>query len=134
MKWQPQETYYYSVENSDFMPNHHRTEGSFSKYSSLDDKIDWLHFHTKMAKFGVGRASYDSAQEVRNGDITIDEGIGLIKRFDAEFPHQYIQDCCDYLNINLQQYHDTNEKIRSPHLWEKKSDRWLLKQTIWKKG
>lgn len=132
VKWHPQETYYYSVENTDFMPNDHRTEGSFSKYSSLDDKIDWLHYHTTTIKFGIGRATYDSAQEVRNGDITREEGIALIKRFDGEFPEQYIKDCCDYMGITLQEYHDTIEKFRSPHLWDKVNGKWELKQPIWK--
>ena len=52
LKWHPQETYYYAVENTDFEPNEHRTEGSYSKYSSLDDKIDWLHYHTTYSKTG----------------------------------------------------------------------------------
>ena len=134
IKWHPQETYYYSVENTDFMPNDHRTEGSFSKYSSLDDKIDWLHYHTTHIKFGIGRATYDSAQEVRNGDISRDEGVSLIKRFDGEFPEQYIKDCCDYMDISLQNYHDTIEKFRSPHLWEKKYGKWELKHPIWKEN
>ena len=132
VKWHPQEAYYYSIENSDFMPNDHRTEGSFSKYSSLDDKIDWLHYHTTMIKFGIGRATYDSAQEIRNGDITRDEGIALIKRFDGEFPQQYITACCDYMGITLQDYHDAIERLRSPHLWEKNHGKWELKQPIWK--
>ncbi len=132
MKWHPQETYYYSVENSNFMPNDHRTEGSFSKYSSLDDKIDWLNFHTTTIKFGIGRATYDSSQEIRNDDITRDEGIALVKRFDGEFPKQYIKDCCEYMNISLQQYHDAIEKFRSPHLWEKKYGVYELKHPIWK--
>jgi N-acetyl sugar amidotransferase len=132
VKWHPQETYYYAVENTDFMPNDHRTEGSYSKYSSLDDKIDWLHYHTTYIKFGIGRATYDSAQEVRNGDITRDEGIALIERFDGEFPQQYIEDCCDYMDITLQEYHDTIEKFRTPHLWEKINGEWQLKHPIWK--
>lgn len=132
VKWHPQETYYYSVEHTDFMPNDHRTEGSFSKYSSLDDKIDWLHYHTTTIKFGIGRATYDSAQEVRNGDITRDEGISLIKRFDGEFPKQYIKDCCNYMDISLQDYHDAIEKFRSPHLWENNYGKWELKHPIWK--
>lgn len=132
VKWHPQETYYYSIENSDFMPNDHRTEGSFSKYSSLDDKIDWLHYHTTTIKFGIGRATYDSAQEIRNGDITRDEGISLIKRFDGEFPEQYIKDCCDYMDITLDRYHEVIEKFRSPHLWEKNYGKWELKHPIWK--
>ena len=131
IKWHPQDVYYYSVENSDFMPNDYRTEGSFSKYSSLDDKIDWLHYHTTTVKFGIGRATYDSAQEVRNGDITRSEGIALIKRFDGEFPSQYIEDCCQYMNITMKQYLDTIEKIRTPHLWDMKNGEWKLKKPIW---
>lgn len=131
VKWHPQETYYYSVENTDFMPNYHRTEGSFSKYSSLDDKIDWLHYHTTTIKFGIGRATYDSAQEIRNGDITRDEGIALVRRFDGEFPQQYIQDCCEYMGITLERYHDVIEKFRSPHLWEQRFGKWELKHPIW---
>ena len=132
VKWHPQETYYYSVENSNFMPNYHLTEGSFSKYSSLDDKIDWLHYHTTTIKFGIGRATYDSAQEIRNGDISRAEGVSLIKRFDGEFPEQYIQDCCDYMGISLQRYHDVIEKFRSPHLWDNNYGKWELKHPIWK--
>jgi N-acetyl sugar amidotransferase len=131
VKWHPQETYYYAVENSDFMPNDYRTEGSFSKYSSIDDKIDWLHYHTTYMKFGIGRATYDAAQEVRNGDITRDEGVALIKRFDGEFPNQYLADCCTYMGITEQKYHDTIEDIRSPHLWEKSMGEWRLKYPIW---
>ena len=131
VKWHPQETYYYSVENTDFMPNFHRTEGSFSKYSSLDDKIDWLHYHTTTIKFGIGRATYDSAQEIRNGDITRDEGIALVKRFDGEFPHQYVEDCCNYMGISLDRYHEIIEKFRSPHLWEQAYGKWKLKSPIW---
>ena len=131
IRWHPQETYYYSVENTEFVPNDHRTEGSFSKYSSLDDKIDWLHYHTTTIKFGIGRATYDTAQEIRNGDITRDEGIALVKRFDGEFPHQYIDDCCSYMDISLQQYHDAIETFRSPHLWEKRYGKYELKNPIW---
>ena len=54
----------------------------------------------------------------------MDEGISLIKRFDGEFPEQYIKDCCEYMGISLQDYHDTTEKLRSPHLWEKVNGIW----------
>ena len=132
IKWHPQESYYYAVENTDFYPNDERTEGSYSKYSSLDDKIDWLHYYTTYIKFGIGRATYDSAQEIRNGDITRDEGIALVKRFDGEFPKQYLKDCLEYMDITEQQFYDTIEKFRTPHLWENRFGKWELKYPIWK--
>lgn len=131
-KWHPQETYYFSVENSNFMPNDVRTEGSFSKYSSLDDKIDWFHFYTIYIKFGIGRATYDSAQEIRNGDITREEAVSLIRRFDGEFPEKYLSSCLSYMDINEQTFHDVIDKNRTPHLWLKENGEWKLRQPIYK--
>jgi N-acetyl sugar amidotransferase len=131
LRWHPQETYYFSVENSDFMPNYQRTEGSYSKYSSLDDKIDWLHYYTTYIKFGIGRATYDSAQEIRNGDITRDEGIALVRRFDGEFPRLYLQDCLDYMQISEQRFHEVIEDARTPHLWQQSGGQWVLRKPIW---
>ena len=131
LKWHPQETYYHSVENSNFIPNYHRTEGSYSKYSSLDDKIDWLHYYTAHIKFGIGRATYDSAQEIRNGDITREEGVALIKRYDGEYPHQYIQSCVEYMDISVGTFTEVIEGARSTHLWEQNNGVWKLKNPIW---
>ena len=130
-KWHPQEEYYYAVENTNFLPNDERTEGSHSKYSGLDDKFDWLNFHTTYIKYGIGRCTYDTAQEVRNGDITREEGIALIKRFDGEYPKKYIQDCCEYMGITVERYDEVIEKFRTEHLWEKIGDDWTLKAPIW---
>jgi N-acetyl sugar amidotransferase len=134
MRWHPQETYYYAVENSDFLPNDFRTEGSYSKYSSIDDKIDWLHYYTAYIKFGIGRATYDSAQEIRNEDITREEGICLVRRFDGEFPQMYLKDCLDYMGIPQKRFHEVIEDARPQHLWEKVKDRWELKHPIWEVG
>ena len=131
IKWHPQETYYYSVENSNFMPSDMRSEGSYSKYSSLDDKIDWLHYYTVYIKFGNGRCTYDTSQEVRNGDITRDEGISLIKRFDGELPKVYLDSCLEYMDITEQRFFDVIEEFRTPHLWKQQHGQWVLKKPIW---
>ena len=71
-KWDPQEVFYYASENTGFKPNPERTEGTYGRYSSIDDKIDMFHYYTTLIKFGLGRATYDAAQEIRNGKITRD--------------------------------------------------------------
>lgn len=53
LKWTPQEVYYYAVENTGFKARPHRTQGTYSKYSGIDDKIDDLHFYTTFIKFGM---------------------------------------------------------------------------------
>jgi N-acetyl sugar amidotransferase len=134
VKWYPQEIYYYSVENSDFKPNDFRTEGSYSKYSSLDDKIDWLHYYARYVKFGQGRATNDTAQEVRNGDITRDEGMRLIKRFDGETPEIYQRACLDYMQIDQNRFEEIVDSFRPEHLWRRTDGGWELNYPIWEDG
>ena len=129
-KWDPQESYYFSVENTDFMPNEERTEGSYGKYSSFDDKIDWFHYYTYFVKFGLGRATDDASQEIRNGHITRDEGVRLVRRFDGEFPKQYMKDNLGYMDITEQRFYEVIDAARPPHLWEKRGDEWILKHQV----
>ena len=68
-----------------FQSNSERTSGSYSKYSSIDDKLDLFHYFTTLIKFGIGRATYDAAQEIRNDKITREEGVYLVKKYDQEF-------------------------------------------------
>ena len=131
LKWDPQECFYYASEHTGFLPNPERTEGSYSKYSSLDDKIDPFHYYTTYAKFGLGRASYDAAQEIRNGKISREEGIRLVKKFDSEFPQKYFQEFLDYINLSEVEFHSTVDKFRSPHLWRQDKAGWALRNPIW---
>ncbi len=130
VKWDPQECYYFSVENTDFLPNDQRTQGSFNKYSSIDDKMDWLHFYTTYVKFGIGRATYDASQEIRNGHITRDEAVRLVHRFDGEFPTQYLQENLDYMGITLDRFYEIIDNARPDHLWDKQNGEWLLKNKV----
>ena len=57
------EAYYYVVENTDFKANPVRTEGTYSKYNSLDVNR-WI-FLLHSIKFGVGRTMMDAAQEIK---------------------------------------------------------------------
>lgn len=130
LKWDPQECYYYAVEHTGFQANPERTEGTYSKYSSIDDRIDPFHYYTTLAKFGLGRASYDAAQEIRNGKITRDEGVNLVRKFDHEFPSKYFHEFLDYIGITESEFHETVDRFRSPHLWLKVDGQWQLKHVV----
>lgn len=130
LRWDPQECYYYAAENTGFQANSVRTEGSYSKYSSIDDKIDPFHYFTTLIKFGIGRATYDAAQEVRNDKITRDEAIYLVRKYDTEFPIKYFKDFLDYIDTTEDDFWNSVDKHRSPHLWIKIDDQWCLRHTV----
>lgn len=131
LKWTPQEVYYYAVENTGFKARPHRTQGTFQKYQSIDDKIDDLHYYTTYIKFGIGRATYDASQEIRNRHLTREEGQALVKRFDGEFPDRYFDEIMDYIDMKPEHFHELCDKFRSPHLWVKDNlGKWQLRHNI----
>ncbi len=130
LKWDPQECFYYASEHTGFKPNIERTEGSYSKYSSIDDKIDDFHYFTTFIKFGIGRATYDASQEIRCGKITREEGVNLVKKYDGEFPKKYFNDFLEYIDIDEDNFWKIIDTYRSPHLWELKDKKWILKKRV----
>ena len=130
LKWVPQEAYYYAVENTGYKARPFRTQGTYSKYNSIDDKIDDLHYYTTFIKFGIGRASYEAAQETRNKHITRGEGQALVKKFDGEFPDIYFNDIMKYIGMDPDYFHQLADKFRSPHLWKNVNNEWRLRHTV----
>lgn len=129
-KWNPQEVYYYAFKNLDFRPRPFRSDGTYGKYSSIDDKIDDLNFYTMFIKFGIGRATADASTEIRNNHLTREEGIELVRKFDGEFPSRYFNEIMDYLEIRKEDFFKTCDKHRSPHLWKKVRKKWYLRHKV----
>lgn len=134
LKWDPQECYYYAVENTGFTANTERTEGSYSKYSSIDDKIDPFHYFTTLIKFGIGRATYDAAQEVRNEKITRKEASYLVKKYDTEFPKKFFGEFLEYIDITEEKFREIVDRHRSPHIWKNEGGEWKLRHTVTNDG
>jgi N-acetyl sugar amidotransferase len=148
LKWHPQSCYYYAVEHGGFQASPERTPGTYSKYNSIDDRIDDFHYYTTFIKFGIGRATYDAAQEIRSGDITRDEGVALIRRFDGEFPERFAEEIFRYLSVPPKEFpkaaqmfeqpimdrvyfDNLADSFRSPHLWRYTRGSWSLRHAVW---
>lgn len=132
--WDPQENYYYCREHTGFTPNTERSEGTYSKYASLDDQIDGFHYHLAYIKFGIGRTTSDTAHEIRDGKIDRDEGIALVKRFDHEFPKKYYKEFLEFCSITDEQVQEVIDSWRSDHIWVKIDNEWKLRKPIWEEN
>ncbi len=132
-KWVPQENYYYAVDHTGFQANYDgRSEGTYSKYASLDDKTDGFHFYLAYIKFGIARATSDAAHEIRDGHLTRDEGVALVHRYDGEFPQKYYKEFLEYLGITDEEFWQVINFYREmgPHLWERHNGEWRLKHKV----
>jgi N-acetyl sugar amidotransferase len=147
LKWDSKLCYEYAVEHCGFQPAPYRNPGSFSNYWSIDDKLDDLNWFARRTKFGMGRASYDAAQEIRSGNLTRQKGISLIKEYDHEYPERFIDELFTYLSLSEKEFPIAStmfenpimdreyfkrltDKFRSPHLWFFEEGIWRLRQPI----
>jgi hypothetical protein len=127
LKWRPQDAYYYAAEHCGFKARPKRTDGTYSQYNSIDDKIDDLHYYTTHIKFGLGRATYDASQEIRNGEITREQGLQMVRRFDGAWPTTYERDVLEYLGMTKDEFDALCDTFRPAHLWEKCGEGWKLR-------
>lgn len=132
VKWVPQENYYYAVKHTGFSANPEgRSEGTYTKYISLDDKLDGFHWYLSYMKFGMARASRDVQTDIRRHHITREEGVALVQRYDGEFPKRHFQWFLNYLGITEEFFWQVMDLYRQKsHVWEKVNDEWKLKYIV----
>ena len=135
-KFDAQENYYLAAKHTDYKTNAERTEQTFSKYRSIDDKIDAFHFYTQYVKGGYGRCSEEASDEIRHKHITREEGVKLVHKYDHEFPKNHFQDFLKYINTSEEEFYDTLDKFRPDYLWERTGNNpqycqnWTLKHKV----
>ena len=127
-KWTPQENYYYAYKYTGFRTNPSgRSEGTYTKYVSLDDKLDGIHWYQSYAKFGMGRSSRDAQTDIRRGHITRDEGIALVEKYDGEIPKRDLKFFLGYIDISEKEFWDVIDKYREiSNVWKKVNGKWVM--------
>lgn len=117
--WRPQSHFYYATSNTGFLPNPNgRSQGTFSKYASLDDELDPYHYYFALLKFGLGRATSDAAHEIREGLIERIEGVGLVNKYDSESPNARTRELLlRYAGITSSELDQIEERWRNKKLW-----------------
>ena len=130
-KWDANYMYEYCKENTGFSADSERSEGTYTNFASLDDKLDGFHYYLSYLKFGIGRATSDTASHIRAGRLTREEGIELVKKYDGEFPAKHLDTFLKYCGITIEELNSVLDSWRSEHLWEKINGCWRLKNPIW---
>ena len=104
-----------------------RTDGTFTNFDSLDDKIDTLYYHMQFIKFGFGRATRDACRMIQNGQMSRAEGRELALKYDAEFPDTFHEEHLEFLSLNAAEFAETVDRHRDPNIWLQEGNRWVLR-------
>ena len=108
-----------------------RTEGTFTDFDSLDDKIDNLYYYMQYIKFGFGRASRDACRMIQNNQMTRKKAIEFARKYDHEFPKKNFNEVLSYLDLNEDEFEKIVNKHRNDEIWKSGlSNKWELINSI----
>ncbi len=132
-RWSMFENYKYVKK---IMPNFQenpdgRTNGTFTDFDSLDDKIDSLYYYMQYIKFGFGRAVRDTSRFIQNSQMSRNEALEIVKKYDGEFPKNDLKEVLEYLNLNNFDFEEIINKHRNSEVWKKDNNSWKLKDIIY---
>ncbi|MDO8561482.1 MAG: N-acetyl sugar amidotransferase [bacterium] len=71
-------------------------EGTYTNYENLDEATVAVHDYLKFVKFGFCRATDHVCMDIRNGRLTREEGVALVKEYDGKRPRKAIADFLRY--------------------------------------
>lgn len=104
-----------------FAPITYERERTFNLHGKIEDHANDVHDYLKYVKFGYGRATDDASMEIRHGRMTREEGMAMVKRYDAREPST-LKTYCEFLGVTKQEFYDWVEPMRDEKLWRKEAD------------
>lgn len=128
--WKPEKNYHVAKKYLGFKPDKIRTEGTYTNFAGLDDKLYGFHYYMAFIKFGIGRATADACHQIRDGVISRKEAVSLVKKYDHEYPQRYESEFLDYVSVNRVRLHQIIDKFRRPLIWKKEKNLWKLRYQV----
>jgi len=89
-----------------------------------------IHDYLKFIKFGYGRGSDHSCHDIREGSLTRDEGIEMVRKYDHVKPRKDLARWLDYVGMCESEFDQTADTFRDPRVWFIEDDQWV-KENIW---
>lgn len=110
-----------------------RKEGpktGFYNYADIDDDFISIHHWMKLYKFGFTRLFDNLSLEIRNGRITRDDAIQIVKEYGDQTPYDDIKKFCKYVNISTDRFFSICETFRNSSIWTKNQGKWMINEYL----
>jgi len=117
-----------------FKDLHHEwdREGCIDAFEQIDSFAYMVYYWLKYPKFGYQRATNIAARRVREGLITRDEAIRLVRDYDHKLDRRGLDVFCDFLGYTHLEFWGIVDQFWNTDIFEQKNWRWALKDPIYK--
>lgn len=103
-------------------------EGTYRDFVGLDEKIHRIHQYLKVLKFGYGRATDHACEDIRNGRLTRDAAMRLVREHDLrDVSPGLLRDVAEYIELAPGEVAAILERYRNQDIWTRTPDgRWVI--------
>lgn len=102
-------------------------EGTYDSWENLDVKFTSFHDYFKFLKFGFGRATDHTSIEIRDGRMTREKGLELVKKHEGKIPTKYLDEFLRDAEISYEEFIQICEKFTNMDLFKKDKNGKLLR-------
>jgi len=96
----------------------------------LDVKYTVFHDYFKFLKYGFGRATDHASIEIREGRITREKGLELVKKYEGKIPTKYLKDFLSDADLTEEQFYEICDKFTDKKLFKINSNNELIKDEL----
>ncbi|HUW12384.1 MAG TPA: N-acetyl sugar amidotransferase [Anaerolineae bacterium] len=104
--------------------------GRLSEYGSVDSDFQIVNQMLKYYKFGFGFVTDEVCYSIREGAMTREEAIDLVKKYDGRCDAVYMLQFCDYIGYTLPRFWNVVDRWVNKALFERRGNCWAPKFTV----
>jgi N-acetyl sugar amidotransferase len=95
-------------------------------YADIDDDFISIHHWLKWYKFGFTRLFDNLSLEIRNGRVTREQAVEIVRMRGDETPQDDIAKLCEFLGITTQRFFEIAETFRNQEIWVRDGSIWKI--------
>jgi len=131
-KWDP-EIVQEEVSKFGFMRDKAGPRTGLYNYADIDCEFISLHHWIKWYKFGFTRLFDNLSLEIRNGRLSREDALQMIRENDFEPNYDDVESFCKFTDHTIEDFMNVAETFRSTSIWQKDSNvksHWYIKDFI----
>lgn len=125
LPWDPDETRRVAMSHG-FRADPAGARTGYYDFADIDDDFISIHHWMKWYKFGFTRLFDNLSLEIRNGRMTRDEAVAIVRARGDDTPHADIRRFCAFAGLSEARFFEIAESFRNAAIWRREGDAWTI--------
>jgi N-acetyl sugar amidotransferase len=95
-------------------------------FADIDDDFISIHHHLKWYKFGFTRLFDNLSLEIRNGRLTREQAIAMVREKGDQTPRADIEKFCEFTGLTSRRFFEIAERFRNRNIWTQRNGTWVI--------